>query len=226
MSLTPHTPYPTTGTRLSVAILAVAAFASAAIAGCTSRSQSGPGNSPPASSSATTSSAAASPCRASQLTGAVTQQGAMMSQPFAVITLTNTGATACFLTGYPRLTATGHPDWTGGSDGPVSVTIADGVVFELQDPGPGRVDVAPGASASFGLGTQTAIEGGLHIYTLTAVHLTLTADSSTVDVPITIAGSVSLGKPLQIGVTAYVSGATVPAAGRPPSNGPTPTPSS
>ena len=77
-----------------------------------------------ASSSAPTHQLAA--CRADQLAGTVTGGGSMASQPFVIIALNNTSAAGCELTGYPKISATGHAQSTPAATGPLQTTVMDG----------------------------------------------------------------------------------------------------
>lgn len=149
-------------------------------------------------------------CQASQLTGTVTDSGSTASQPFVVIALTNTSASACELTGYPGLTAAGHASSTPSVTNTLHISVTDGPTYERSDPGPQRVELPPNASASFALGTGTAYDGGAHMYSITRLQVTVPGDRTSIPVALKIAASGPAGQPIPVAVTAFVAGRSGP----------------
>ena len=135
----------------------------------------------------------------------------MASQPFVIIALNNTSAAGCELTGYPKISATGHAQSTPAATGPLQTTVMDGPIYERADPGPKRIELAPHGSAPFALGTGTAYDGGAHLYTLTKLRVLVPGDPVGVPVSVTIAASAPAGQPIPVAVTAFVAGGTGPA---------------
>jgi hypothetical protein len=82
-----------------------------------------------------------------------------MSQPFSVITVTNTSGRACTLNGYPTITSA----WTSQGRRPVSVL--DSGIYEVQDPKPTRFSLAPRGNAWFAAGTGMGFESTLVTFT-------------------------------------------------------------
>jgi hypothetical protein len=96
-------------------------------------------------------------CQASQLQLAVDRaNAAAMQQPSAFLSLTNTSSTSCTLSGYPSF----QPYTSSGQKLPV--TVVQGKSYEIQDPGPQLITLAPGTAAYFGVGWSNANmkEGG------------------------------------------------------------------
>ncbi len=123
-----------------------------------------------------------------------------MSQPFLDIELTNQGTTACHLRGYVSLTAVGHP--LHGPSRRVEIALHRGPFYERSDPGPRRVDLQPGHSASFGVGTVTAWQGGKHLMDI--IRLTITPPGGRTPIPlhVELPASAPAGKPIPVAVTA------------------------
>lgn len=145
------------------------------------------------------------PCR-SGLTATVRQHGSMSSRPYAVIALTNTSGTSCRLSGYPALAATGHPVDGSAGDQPLELTVTDGPISEVADPGPHQVDLAPGAAATFAVGTATAYQGGAHLYQITQLHITVPDASAPVPLALTLDATAPAGQPFPVSVTALAAG--------------------
>lgn len=135
-----------------------------------------------------------------------------MSQPFSTITLTNTGTARCALSGYPTITAAAGTTNTppGGSPGPVRdvpITVHDGGIYEVPDPGPSQVTLTPGSTAWFAIGTVTALDPPL--VNLTQVSLSLPGPGTPlggVTIPVTLYATARTGHPIGITVTAYAPG--------------------
>jgi hypothetical protein len=95
----------------------------------------------------TTQSEPPSPCTPVALRLALGRDvGSVMQQPAAFFTITNTSAIPCVLNGYPVLVLF---DATGRT---VPGTISHGGAYQLNDPGPRDVTVAPGETVYFGFG--------------------------------------------------------------------------
>lgn len=96
-------------------------------------------------------------CTAAQLSGRVSRAGSQSSAPFAEIVLTNGGPGPCQLSGYPQMTA-----WGRAGQGPsaqLETVLTQGSTFEIPDPGPTRVVIAPAGSVWFAVGAGTAYGG-------------------------------------------------------------------
>ncbi|HKE64901.1 MAG TPA: DUF4232 domain-containing protein [Micromonosporaceae bacterium] len=143
-------------------------------------------------------------CTGGQLVASVTDGGAVANQPFAIIALRNRGA-ACYLDGYPTIAAAYGT--ASGVRASVPIHVVDSGNYERSDPGPHRVTLAPGGSASFAIGTATAFD--TPIETVTALSLTVPGSATTVTVPISIATTPYAGA-AQFSVTAFVAGAAGP----------------
>lgn len=159
-------------------------------------------------------------CTAAELIAEQTSSGAGMSQPFAIITVTNRGSRACTLTGYPTITAASGTEIkpTGTSPGPLTdepISVTNGALNAVADPGPRTLRVAPGGHAWFALGTATAYDGP--VVTLGRVSVSLDGSSApgagALAIPVDLAAGAPAGKPFGIKVTAYAPGtyATEPA---------------
>jgi len=184
----------------------------AAVTGCGSEG----GNSKPSSSStglptatAPPSSATSStvgPCTAAQLSGKTFAAGAEASQPFAQIVLTNGGPGPCGLSGYPALTAwgsTGH-----GPSTQLKTVLTKGSIYEVPDPGPTTVVIAPGRFAWFGVGTATAYESPLVSIDRVVIDVGSAAGgkASQVNVALSMTATSPLGRAVPITVTAFAPG--------------------
>lgn len=151
-------------------------------------------------------------CTAADLSARQTRSGSEMSQPFSTVTLTNTSAGPCALNGYPTITtAAGTSDTApGGSPGPVRavpITVHDGGIYEVPDPGPSQVTLASGGTAWFAIGTLTALDPP--IVRLTQVSLSLPGPGtplSGVTIPVTLDATARTGHPIGITVTAFAAG--------------------
>lgn len=103
---------------------------------------------PTTTTSATTTAASAGPARCATAELSAKEGGgeAGLGNRSTVYLLTNVGAAPCHLDGYPGmafLSATGRV---------LLGTVQRGNSYLFNDPGPSEVDLAPGESASFGLG--------------------------------------------------------------------------
>jgi len=135
-------------------------------------------------------------CAASHLSAKQTGSGAGMSQPFSVITVTNTGSSTCSLNGYPTITSA----WT--RSGRKSIHVTPGNLGNMSDPGPGHVSLAPGAKAWFAIGAATAYDPPLVTFRLIA----FSAGGGTVKAKMSLQATAPKGKPFPLGVTAYAAG--------------------
>lgn len=139
-------------------------------------------------------------CPSRQLTAKVVGGGSEMSQPFLDIELTNQGTTACHLRGYVSLTAVGHP--LHGPNRRVEIALHRGSFYERVDPGPRRVDLQPGHSASFGVGTVTAFQGGKHLIDIIRLTITPPGGHTPISLHVEQPASAPVGKPIPVAVTA------------------------
>ncbi|HEU0241668.1 MAG TPA: DUF4232 domain-containing protein [Micromonosporaceae bacterium] len=186
-------------TPLSRPALPVAASSGAQLSDSPPRSESAP-----SSGNGQSSGNQQRKCTGGQLVASVTDGGAVANQPFAVIALRNRGA-ACYLDGYPTVAAAYGT--ASGVRVNVPIHVVDGGNYERSDPEPHHVTLAPGGSASFAMGTETAFD--TPIETITALSLTVPGSATTVTVPISIATTPYAGA-AQFSVTAFVAGTSGP----------------
>ncbi len=154
-----------------------------------------------ASSALPVQAATAPTCLGTDLAGRTTGGGAGMSQPYSIITVTNTGAKPCTLKGYPVITGA----WS--AKGAVDITVKNGSLYNLPSAKVTSFVLAPRAKAWFALGSATAYTGPMVTITRIAVAATKgasVAESATVRQDIQANGPV--GKPIPLGVTAFAPG--------------------
>lgn len=160
----------------------------------------------PATPLTTPSTARPGQCHANQLRLAVALSASLMSQPFADISVTNTGARSCVLRGYPRITAAGHRGF-GDQHAPavpVAITVCHcHGLYERVDPGPHRVVVAPGHRVFFSVGTADAFDGPL--VTLTRLTVVLPGTRSAKVVPVSLLANAPPGHRIGVGITAITT---------------------
>jgi len=142
-------------------------------------------------------------CRAAQLTARVTHSGSVMAQPFLTVTLRNRSDQPCQLRGYPFVRPFGHKTGSAG-DHSLAGRNLRGPLYERSDPGPSRVDLPPGAIASFHVGTATAFSGG-H-YALTRLAITLPGLRAPLSLPVRLDASSPGGAAIPLRVTALAAG--------------------
>jgi len=147
--------------------------------------------------SSSASDVAVRTCAAGDLSAKQTGSGAGMSQPFVVITLTNTSGTACALDGYPAITGM----WTKHARKTVHVTR--GNLGNMTDPGVSRFVVAPGGHAWFAVGAATAYDPP--VVTFRRVVFSVGAGPSVV-AKVQLEATAPRGKAFPIGVTAFAPG--------------------
>jgi uncharacterized protein DUF4232 len=148
------------------------------------------------------------PCRADQLTVRAPDGGAMASREWVIVVLTNTSTVACHLNGYPDLRAQGMLAYSGDPARSLTLGITRGDLYMLRDPGPSIVDLAPGASASFGISTATAYPGPL--YQVTELDVVVPGERRALTVAVQIAGGSPGGPQVAVELTAIVPGAAGP----------------
>jgi hypothetical protein len=130
-----------------------------------------------------------------------------MSQPFVIIAVTNYGR-QCSIDGYPRIVgATGRSQQ--GQAASLSIEVVYGPDYEHPDPGPHRLILSRGATASFALGTAMAYDGPL--YGILSLSVTLPGrSSSALHVPVETDADSMIGTPIRLEVTAFVNGSHGP----------------
>jgi hypothetical protein len=179
----------------------------AGLAGCSNRASSGTGMGPLAHRSAIAPVSIQTACQYTHLRAHVTAGGGEASQPFVVIAVTNKGPN-CVVEGYPLIAAAlGHT--LTGAVRVVPISVVDGSDYEHRDPGPHPLILKRGTSVSFDVGTNTA--SGT-VYTISELEVTLPGGSSPLDVSVHTGGSAFAGLPIQLVVTAFVSGSAGPPA--------------
>jgi hypothetical protein len=160
----------------------------------------------PASSPSGAQSSPVVACTAAQLSGKVSRAGSQSSQPFAEILLTNGGPGPCQLSGYPQMTA-----WGSAGQGPsaqLETVLTQGSTFEIPDPGPRRVVIAPGGSAWFAIGAGTVYGGPIVSIerAVVAVGSMAGGKSGHVNVNLGMDANGPPGKAIPIRVTAFAPG--------------------
>jgi hypothetical protein len=119
----------------------------------TKRTQSSAPSSTPtvAPTTTTTSTPPLVPCTPSELHLALLRElQSVMQQPAAFFSLTNTSSTSCTIDGYPTLTL------FDASGSLIPAIMRDDSAYQINDPGPLRVVVRPGATVYFGFGWTNA----------------------------------------------------------------------
>lgn len=156
------------------------------------------------SSQSSTDSAKSEPpiCRADRTRISVLSTGSMMSQPFADIAVTNTGAPSCQLKGYPQIQAWGHRGWKAATQSVRLGIIVHHGVYERADNGPRRVVVQPRQAAYFSVGTATAYQGGLHGIIINRLSATLPGTQPPKALLINLPSTRPQGRRIHVGVTA------------------------
>jgi hypothetical protein len=160
----------------------------------------------PPSSPSGASSAPVAACAGAQLSGNAFRGGSQSSQPFEEIVLTNGGPGPCQLSGYPQMTAWGS---TGqGPSAPLDTVLTQGSTFEIPDPGPTKVVLAPGGSAWFAVGAGTAYGGPIVSIDRVFIAVGSAAGGSAgqVNVPLGMGANGPQGKAIPITVTAFAPG--------------------
>jgi hypothetical protein len=153
--------------------------------------------------------ALASVCGPGDLTALETGGGSVASQPFSLITVTNAGDHPCTLSGYPTIVAVSStPSESSTSPGAQPLAVVDGGLYEVPDPGPSEITLAPGGHAWFALGTGTGYAGTF--VTVKEVRFATPSTPATgptaIAVPVSLAATMPPDKPLTITVTAFAAG--------------------
>ena len=140
-------------------------------------------------------------CLGTHLSGKTTGGGAGMSQPYSIITVTNTGKKPCTLHGYPVLTGAWSPK------GAIDFSVKNGSLYNQPSAKVTRFVLAPKGKAWFALGSADAYDGPM----VTFIRITFAAKKGT-----SLADSAILrqnfqangpsGKPIPLGVTAWAPG--------------------
>jgi Protein of unknown function (DUF4232) len=123
-----------------------------------------------------------------------------MSQPFADISVTNSGTAACLLRGYARITAWGHVG--GGARATRLGILVHHGIYERADRGPRRVTLEPGEAGYLSVGTATAFQGGRHPIAVTRLSVTLPDDAVARPLVIDLLASRQPGGRIPVGITA------------------------
>ena len=140
-------------------------------------------------------------CQADQLQVTVVLSGAVMSQPFDDISITNSGARACVLSGYPRIAVAGHRGLSNqpAPAVPVAISVRHGI-YERVDPGPHPVRVPPRHHVFFSVGTGDAYDGPT--FTLTRLTVILPGTRSPHVLAVGLPANGPPGRRIPVGITA------------------------
>jgi len=136
-------------------------------------------------------------CTTADLSAKATASGAGMSQPYTLITVTNTSGSACRLKGYP--TITGATTKKGRASIAAGPGLIQGPIIKVR-----LIRLAPGGHAYFGLGTATAYDPP--IVTLTSVGVATSAGAGSINVKIDQQATAPKGEPIPVSVTPYAPG--------------------
>ena len=143
-------------------------------------------------------------CESEQLRLSVATSGSVMSQPYADIAVTNTGARPCVLHGYPTIVLSGR---NATDDGSAVVALPIRVrhrLYERVDPGPRPLLVMPGHRAYFSLGTSDAYDGPL--YAVTRLGVTLRGSTrENLTIGVDLLANAPAGQAIPVGLTALTS---------------------
>jgi hypothetical protein len=143
-------------------------------------------------------SSAAPACTADDLTARQTGSAAGMSQPAALITLTNTGDTACTLRGYPTVTGA----WS--RTGRLSIDASRGTLMNAPPAKPRTIRLDPGDQAWFGVGTATAYDPPIRAIVRLAINPGQGA--GTLSVRVILQATAISGQPIPVIVAPYAPG--------------------
>lgn len=139
-------------------------------------------------------------CTSADLSARQSDTGAGMSQPFSVITVTNTSGHSCSLKGYPSVTR------AFTKSGSKAIDTRNARLANGPSAGPSHFSLAPGGKAWFTLGTATAYDPPL--VTFRRVTFSPIAGSAgTITVKVKLPATAPSGQPFPIGVTAFAPGA-------------------
>lgn len=130
--------------------------------------------------------------------------GSVASQPFSDIALSNAGAKACALSGYPRIEARGVLGSDQATTVPLALTVHHGL-YERADPGPHRIVLRPRHPAYFSIGTATAYQGGLHPIILTRLTVVLPGTDVFKMLGISLAATRPARGKIPVGITAVTA---------------------
>ncbi len=139
-------------------------------------------------------------CLGAQISAKTTGEGAGMSQPYSVITVTNTGSAPCSLQGFPVLTG------ASSAKGKVDISVKNGSLFNLPSPKVTRLVLAPKAKAWFALGSATAYSSPVTITRITFAAQKGASIAQSATLKQVIQASGPIGKPVPLGVTAFAAG--------------------
>ena len=139
-------------------------------------------------------------CGSGDLRLSVAASGSVMSQPYADISITNIGPTACTLSGYPRIAAAGYPGASDrpGAAKPVRISVRHRIM-ERVDPGPRLLDVKPRHRVFFSVGTADAYDGPL--VTITSLIATFPDVGGPLRVGVRLLANGPRGHAIPVGVT-------------------------
>lgn len=198
--------------RASVVIAVLLSLLGGAVASCggtsARSSRTGPPEESPAGAALSSHSSTGSPelspptCHADRTRIAVALTGSTMSQPFADISVTNTGAASCVLRGYPQIEAWGHE---GLQDTARSVRLDILIhhgIYERADQGPRRVIVQPQRAAFFSVGTGAGYQGGAHPIVISRLVVTLPGTHSPRTLSLNLIATRPVGRSIPVGITA------------------------
>ena len=136
----------------------------------------------------------------------VALSGSSMSQPFADISVTNSGRRACVLTGYPRVAVVGFRAWPDKPAPSMRLRIAvHHGIYERVDPGPHRLVLQPLHDVFFSIGTATAYQGGLHPITMNRLSVILPRTHTPKTLAINLMATRPPGRKIPVGITALTA---------------------
>jgi hypothetical protein len=145
-------------------------------------------------------------CTAAQLSGKVSREGVQSSNVFVAIVLTNAGPGSCTLSGYPKLTAWGPTGQRPSA--PLETVLTRSSTYQIPDPGSTTVDIPPGRSAWFAIGTGVGYGSPVVVFDRVAVDIGPVAGGKVgrVNVALSMSANAPLGKAIPVTVTAFAPG--------------------
>lgn len=151
--------------------------------------------------SASTTNSSSSTCSANNMTASATQSPGAAGNEGTSIILTNTSAQSCTLYGYPTVE---YIDSSGNIISNVVEELTGSMIF--ANPSPSSVTIAPGKTASFGIGYT---EGGSHSSNAASMDVYLPGQSTAIKLDKAYGPSTAnTGDPYDVDVTAIQLGSS------------------
>jgi hypothetical protein len=167
------------------------------------------GATPPGATSTAPTGPVGGACPRGSLTGRVIDGGAIASQPWVLLAVTNASGMTCAVAGYPGITVRGYADAEPTPDRVLPIVVENGSTYARADPGPTTVSLPAGGTASFVLASNTADGGGARLYIISTVEIAATAGARA-GVSVGLTAAMNDDGRIRLVVTAFVAGPTGP----------------